>query len=44
MRRDLSNYLIVPFTKYCGVGWSAKKYAEIGAHSRTGRIVYKIME
>lgn len=35
-RRDLSNLLIIPYTKYCGIGWAAKKYSEIGAFSKTG--------
>jgi hypothetical protein len=36
----LSNFLIIPYTKYCGVGWTAKKYSEIGAFSRTGTGAY----
>lgn len=34
-KRDLNNFMI-PYTKWCGKGWSAKKYSEIGGYSKTG--------
>lgn len=34
-KRDLNNFM-VPYTKWCGKGWSAKKYSEIGGFSKTG--------
>lgn len=27
---------MIPYTKWCGKGWSAKKYSEIGGYSKTG--------
>lgn len=36
-RRDLSNMLRVPGTKWCGKGYSAKKYAELGGYSKADR-------
>lgn len=34
-KRDLNNF-IIPYTKWCGKGWTAKKYSEIGGFSKTG--------
>jgi Phospholipase A2 len=34
-KRDLNNFM-VPYTKWCGKGWSAKRYSEIGGFSKTG--------
>lgn len=36
-RRDLSDMMRVPGTKWCGKGYSAKRYAEMGGHSRADR-------
>lgn len=36
-RRDLSNLLRVPGTKWCGKGWTAKKYTDIGGFSKADR-------
>lgn len=36
-RRDLANMLIVPGTKWCGKGYLAKRYAEIGGRSKADR-------
>lgn len=39
-RRDLNAFLIMPYTKYCGVGWSAKRYSDIGGFSKTGKVKF----
>ncbi|CAD7087836.1 unnamed protein product [Hermetia illucens] len=36
-RRDLASFLRVPGTKWCGKGWSATKYADLGGYSKTDR-------
>ncbi|XP_021708995.1 uncharacterized protein LOC5571127 isoform X2 [Aedes aegypti] len=36
-RRDLSNMLRVPGTKWCGKGWSARNYVEMGGLSKADR-------
>lgn len=36
-RRDLTSLLRVPGTKWCGKGYSAKKYAELGGYSKADR-------
>lgn len=36
-RRDLSNLLRVPGTKWCGKGWTAKKYTDLGGLSKADR-------
>lgn len=36
-RRDLSSLLIVPGTKWCGKGWTAKKYSDMGGFSKSDR-------
>ena len=36
-RRDLNNFLMVPHTKWCGRGWTATKYAEMGGFSNADR-------
>ncbi|KXJ74689.1 hypothetical protein RP20_CCG013127 [Aedes albopictus] len=36
-RRDLSNVLRVPGTKWCGKGWSARNYVEMGGLSKADR-------
>lgn len=37
VRRDLSSVFQVPGTKWCGKGYSAKKYAELGGYSKADR-------
>lgn len=34
-KRDLNNF-IIPYTKWCGKGWNAKKYSDIGGFHKTG--------
>uniref|UniRef100_A0A182J6W9 phospholipase A2 n=1 Tax=Anopheles atroparvus TaxID=41427 RepID=A0A182J6W9_ANOAO len=36
-RRDLSDMLRVPGTKWCGKGWSARNYVEMGGYSKADR-------
>ncbi|XP_065074413.1 uncharacterized protein GIIIspla2 isoform X1 [Ochlerotatus camptorhynchus] len=36
-RRDLSNMLRIPGTKWCGKGWSARNYVEMGGLSKADR-------
>ncbi|XP_052871911.1 uncharacterized protein LOC128277490 isoform X2 [Anopheles cruzii] len=36
-RRDLSSMLRVPGTKWCGKGWSARNYVEMGGYSKADR-------
>uniref|UniRef100_A0A182MXR7 phospholipase A2 n=1 Tax=Anopheles dirus TaxID=7168 RepID=A0A182MXR7_9DIPT len=36
-RRDLSNMLRVPGTKWCGKGWSARNYVDMGGYSKADR-------
>ncbi|XP_053679159.1 uncharacterized protein LOC128730151 [Anopheles nili] len=36
-RRDLSDMLRVPGTKWCGKGWSARNYVEMGGFSKADR-------
>ncbi|XP_035899130.1 uncharacterized protein LOC118506298 isoform X1 [Anopheles stephensi] len=36
-RRDLSSMLRVPGTKWCGKGWSARSYVEMGGYSKADR-------
>ncbi|XP_035793833.1 uncharacterized protein LOC118467436 isoform X2 [Anopheles albimanus] len=36
-RRDLSSMLRVPGTKWCGKGWSARNYVEMGGNSKADR-------
>ncbi|XP_045476380.1 uncharacterized protein LOC123682037 [Harmonia axyridis] len=40
-RRDLSDLLRVPGTKWCGKGYSAEKYTRLGMFSRTDRCCRK---
>lgn len=36
-RRDLTNSFRVKGTKWCGKGWSATKYADLGGYSKSDR-------
>ncbi|XP_053669210.1 uncharacterized protein LOC128719609 [Anopheles marshallii] len=36
-RRDLSSMMRVPGTKWCGKGWSARNYVEMGGYSKADR-------
>uniref|UniRef100_A0A336MXS9 phospholipase A2 n=1 Tax=Culicoides sonorensis TaxID=179676 RepID=A0A336MXS9_CULSO len=40
-KRDLSSLLRIPGTKWCGAGWSASKYSEMGGLSRADRCCRK---
>ncbi|XP_071052339.1 uncharacterized protein [Onthophagus taurus] len=40
-RRDISDFLRVPGTQWCGKGYSAKKYTDVGMFSQTDRCCRK---